>query len=83
MVDGDAAVLGRERPEPALGLLQLALEADAVFTAGLVPRDDDVDEPLEEVFLLGLRRAPSVLERLVRREVVAFAGERQPTFQVS
>lgn len=75
MVDVDAAVLGRERPEAALGLLELPLEADAVPAAGLVPRDDDVDEPLEEVLLLGLGRAPGVLERLVGGEVVALASE--------
>jgi len=61
----------RERPEPALGLLELPLEPDPVPAAGLVPRDDDVHEPLEEVLLLGRRRAPGVLERLVRREVLA------------
>jgi len=61
----------RERPEPALRLLELPLEPDPVPAAGLVPRDDDVHEPLEEVLLLGRRRAPGVLERLVRREVLA------------
>jgi len=61
----------RERPEPALRLLELPLEPDPVPAAGLVPGDDDVHEPLEEVLLLGRRRAPGVLERLVRREVLA------------
>ena len=83
MVDIDAAVLRRERPEPSLRLLELALEADPVPAAGLVPRDDDVDEPLEEVLLLGLGRAPGVLERLVRGEVLALAGECQAALQVS
>jgi len=83
VVDVDAAVLRGERPEPALRLLELALEADAVPAAGLVPRDDDVHEPLEEVLLLGLGRAPGVLERLVRGEVLALAGECKATLQVS
>ncbi len=75
VVDVHAAVLGREWPEPALGLVKLPLEADTVPPSGLVPGDDDVDEPLEEVLLLGLGRAPGVLERLVGGEVVAFASE--------
>ena len=74
---------GRERPEPALRLLELPLEPDTVSAAGLVPRDDDVHEPLEEVLLLGLGRAPGVLERLVRGEVLAFAGQFQPALQIS
>ena len=61
----------REWAEPTLRLLELALEPGPVPAAGLVPGDDDVHEPLEEVLLLGLRRAPRVLERLVRGEVLA------------
>jgi len=61
----------RERPEPALRLLELPLEPGPVSPAGLVPRDDDVHEPLKEVLFLGLRRAPRVLERLVGGEVLA------------
>jgi hypothetical protein len=44
----------RERPEATLRLLELPFEPDPVPAAGLVPRDDDVHEPLEEVLLLGL-----------------------------
>lgn len=83
MLDADAAVLGRERPEAALGLLELPLEADTVPAAGLVPRDDDVDEPLEEILLPWLRGAPGVFERLVRGEVLAFAGQIQAPVQIS
>jgi len=65
----------RERTEAALRLVELALAADAVATAGLVPGDHDVDEALEEVALVGGSRTPRVLERLVRLEVAAGAGE--------
>jgi hypothetical protein len=61
----------------------LPLEPDPVPAAGLIPGDDDVHEPLEEVLLLGLRRAPCVLERLVRGEVLAPPREVEPAFQVS
>ena len=37
--------------EPARGLLELALAADAIAAPGLVPGDGDVDEALEEVAL--------------------------------
>ena len=65
---------GRERPEPPGCLLELALATGTVITPGLVPGDDNVDETLEEVLLGGVRRAPRVLERLVRFEVLARAG---------
>jgi hypothetical protein len=74
---------GRERPEPALRLLELPLEPDPVPAAGLVPGDDDVHEPLEEVLLLGLGCAPGVLERLVRGEVLALSREVEPAGQIS
>ena len=64
-------MLGRERPEPPRRLLELPLAADPVAAAGLVPGDRDVDEALEEVLLGRLGRAPDVLERLVRLEVLA------------
>jgi hypothetical protein len=77
-VDVDAAVLGRVRPEPSRSLLQLALAANAVAAPGLVPRDRDVDEPLEEVALFGCRRAPGVLELLVGGEELACADQVEP-----
>ena len=54
--------------EPAECLLQLPRRADAVAPAGLVPRDRDVDEALEEVPLLVVGGPPRELELLVRRE---------------
>jgi hypothetical protein len=68
-------VLRRIRPQPARGLRELPLAADAVAAAGLVPRDRDVNEPLKEVALLGLGGAPGVLELLVGREVLAPADQ--------
>src|SRR5687767_8261315 len=63
--------------EPACRLLELPAAPDLVATAVLVPGDDDVHEPLEEVPLVRDRRAPGVLERLVRLEVPARARERE------
>jgi hypothetical protein len=73
----------RERPEAPFRLLELPLESDLVPAAGLVPRDDYVHEPLEEILLLGLRRAPRVLERLVSGEVLAPPSEVEPSVEVS
>jgi len=67
-------MLGRERPEPSLRFLELPLEPDPVAAAGLVPRHDDVHEPLEEVLLVGPGRAPGVLERLVCLEILSAAS---------
>ena len=64
----------RERAEPPGSLLELSLAAGTVAAPGLVPGDDDVDEPLEEVLFGRVRGAPRVLERLVRLEVLAGAG---------
>ena len=80
--DVDVAVPRGERIEPASGFLQLTLAADRVPATGLVPGDDDVHEPLEEVLLGGLGGAPGVLERLVRGEVLAGAGEVEPAGEV-
>ena len=56
---------GRVRAEAPRRLLQLARRAGRVAARRVVPRDRDVDEPLEEV-PLGLRGvAPFVLQRLV------------------
>jgi hypothetical protein len=65
----------REPREPALGFRELTLTSDRVAAAVLVPRDDDVHEPLEEVALRRLGGAPRLLERLVRLEVAAGARE--------
>jgi hypothetical protein len=73
--DVDAAVLRRVRAQPPRSLLELALAADAVPAAGLVPGDRDVDEALEEVALLVRRRAPRVFENLVSREELTGADQ--------
>jgi hypothetical protein len=71
-------VLRLERPEAPGRLFELPLAADAVAAVGLVPGDGDVDKPLEEVALLGLSRAPGVLELLVRREELASPDQVEP-----
>jgi hypothetical protein len=76
-------MLGREGGEPAHGLLQLALAAGSVAASGLVPGDYDMDEPLKEVLLRGLGGAPRILERLVRREVLAGSREVEAALEVS
>jgi len=68
-VDVDPAMRGTVGSKPASGLLELALAARPVPATPVVPGDCDVDEPLEEVALLGGRFAPLVLELLVRLEV--------------
>lgn len=73
--DVEAAVSGRVGGEPPGRLLQLPFAADAVAAAGLVPRDRDVDEPLEEIALVRPSGAPEVFEHLVRGEVLAAADE--------
>lgn len=64
--------------EPPRRLLELPLAADAVASARLVPGDRDVDEALKEVALLRRRRAPGVLERLVRGEELAASNQPEP-----
>jgi hypothetical protein len=73
---------GRVRAEPARRLLELPRAADAPTAAGLVPRDRDVDEPLEEVALRLVGRAPGELELLVRLEVAARADELEAAKEV-
>jgi hypothetical protein len=83
VVDVDAAMLGRERPQAALRLLELPLESDPIPPPGLVPRDDDVHEPLEEVLFFRPGGAPCVFEGLVRGEVLASPREIEPAVQIS
>ena len=64
--------------KPPPSLLELALAAHPVPTARLVPRDDDVNEALEEVALVRLGRAPRLLEGLVRLEVASRARALEP-----
>ncbi len=63
--------------EPACGLLELSPTAGLVAAPVLVPGDDDVHEPLEEVTLVRGRRPPGVFEGLVRLEVPSGARERE------
>ena len=69
---------GRIAREPAFRLRELPLAADEVAAFLLVPGDDDVHEPLEEVALIGVSGAPRVFERLVRLEVAAGARVLEP-----
>ena len=78
----DTPVSRYEGPQAALGLSELALAADQVAAAGLVPGDGHVDEALEEVLLGRLGGAPGVLEGLVRLEVRALAHQLQATLEV-
>ena len=75
-------MLRRVRPESAGGFLELSLAADAVGPAGLVPGDGDVDEPLEEVALLGRRRAPRVLQLLVGGEELTAPDQVEPALEL-
>ena len=68
-------MLGSVRSEPPRRLRELPLAADPPAAPGLVPGDRDVDEALEEVPLGRCRRAPCLLERLVRLEEVPGAQE--------
>ena len=63
--------------EASLGLHELPLAAVPVAALGVEPRDGDMDEPLEEVALGCRRRAPLVLQLLVRLEVGAVADQLQ------
>jgi hypothetical protein len=71
-------MLGNEGSEAALRLGQLALATRPIPASGLVPGDCDVDEALEEVLLLRVRRPPDVLQRFMRLEVLAAGDLCQP-----
>jgi hypothetical protein len=78
----DAAVRRRVRREPAHRFRKLAFGRNRPASARLVPRNRDVDEPLQEVALLRRSRAPRVLELLVCGEVLAGADQREPAFEL-
>ena len=70
--------MGRcERREPPPALLELPRAPGEIPAAVLVPGDDRVDKPLEEVALVRSGGAPRILERLVGLEVAAVARQRQ------
>jgi hypothetical protein len=79
--DFDATVGRGVRREPAAGLLELALAPDPVSAAGLVPRDCDVHEALQEVALGRLGCAPGVLELLVGGEELACTNQLEAAFE--
>ena len=66
---------GCVRRQTADRLRELTLGADPASAPGLIPGDRDVDEPLVEVPLRRLGRAPRELELLVRLEVAAGADQ--------
>jgi hypothetical protein len=69
------------RLEPAGRLLELTLAARTVRARGVMPRDRDVDEPLEEV-ALGVRGVPPlVLELLVGLEIRPRPDQSEPLLQ--
>lgn len=72
---------GRIRRQAPARLLELPLAAHTVTAAGLVPRDRDVNEPLQEVSLRRLGGSPGVLELLVRGEILAAADQLQPAVE--
>ncbi len=74
---------GRIGTEAPSRLLELALAADAVAAAGLVPGDGDVDEPLEEVPLGRIGGSPHVFQHLVRGEVLAAVDQLEPLLELS
>ena len=76
--DVDAPVPRRVGGESATCLRQLPFATDSIAAAGLVPRDRDVYQPLQEVPLAGRGRSPRILELLVCREVLAAADQLEP-----
>lgn len=76
----ETAMRRREGCQPANRLCELSLGADLASAPGLVPRDRDVHETLEEVALFGRGGSPRVLERLVSGEVLARANQLDARF---
>jgi hypothetical protein len=72
--DVDSPVGRGEGCESSRRLLELPPRCDGTTAAGLVPSDRDMDEALEEIPLLRRRRAPRLLELLVRLEVTPGAN---------
>ncbi len=62
-------------PQPTVRFLELALAADSVAPAGLVPGDCDVHEPLEEVTLGRFGRAPCFFQLLMGGEELSGANQ--------
>ena len=77
----DAAMRRRVRRQAAYGFRELSLHSDRPAASGLVPRDRDVHEPLQEIAFFERSDAPGVLELLVRREVLAPADQLETRFK--
>jgi len=73
---------GRVRREPADRLRKLALCCNRPASPCLVPGDRYVYEALQEVALLARRRAPGVLELLVRGEELAGPDQCEPALEL-
>jgi hypothetical protein len=69
--DVDPPMRWNERREPPFRLVELARGRDRAPATRLIPGDRDMDEPLVEVALGGVRGAPDELELLVGLEVAA------------
>ena len=79
--DVDAAVPRGVGAEPPRGLHELALAPWPPPTPGLVPRDSDVNEPLQEIALRRRRLPPLVLELLVRGEELPRGDQLEASFE--
>ena len=73
--DIHAAMFRRERREAPRRFLELTLTPWAVAAPRLVPRDRDVNQPLEEVTLLGSCGSPHELELFVGGEEVSVSDQ--------
>ena len=69
--DVDAPMHRAVGRQPSARLLELAFAADPPAAAGLVPRDRDMHEPLQEVPLGRFGGAPGVFQFLVSGEELA------------
>jgi hypothetical protein len=83
VADVDPAMVRRVRTEPAHRLLELPLISGPISTAGVMPRDGDVDEALEEVALGWLGGAPEILQHLVGREVLPAVDQLEPALELN
>jgi hypothetical protein len=79
--DVDTTMLRGEGRKPPGGFLELARRRDRSAAARLVPGHRHMHEPLVEVPLGGVRRAPDELELLVGLEVLAVPDERETVLQ--
>ena len=70
--------VGAIRREPSQRLDPLTLARDRPAARLLVRRDDDVDETLEEIALLGPAGTPRLFERFVRLEERARPPQGEP-----